>query len=57
MIEAIASFDGRIAKVQGPARSGKTEALDALFHVLGICAGAYHAGEITLHVRQKHWHT
>ena len=27
MIEAIASFDGRIAKVQGPARSGKTEAL------------------------------
>lgn len=27
MIETIASFDGRIAKVQGPARSGKTEAL------------------------------
>lgn len=27
MIDDIASFDGRIAKVQGPARSGKTEAL------------------------------
>lgn len=27
MIEAIATFEGRIAKVQGPARSGKTEAL------------------------------
>lgn len=27
MINAIASFDGRIAKVHGPARSGKTEAL------------------------------
>ena len=27
MIDAIASFDGRIAKVHGPARSGKTEAL------------------------------
>ena len=27
MIDGIASFDGRMAKVQGPARSGKTEAL------------------------------
>ena len=27
MIDVIASFDGRIAKVHGPARSGKTEAL------------------------------
>lgn len=27
MIETVAAFDGRIAKVQGPARSGKTEAL------------------------------
>ena len=27
MIDTIAAFDGRIAKVQGPARSGKTEAL------------------------------
>ncbi|WP_146001783.1 UvrD-helicase domain-containing protein [Eggerthella timonensis] len=27
MIDTIASFEGRIAKVQGPARSGKTEAL------------------------------
>ncbi|MEA5019093.1 MAG: UvrD-helicase domain-containing protein [Gordonibacter sp.] len=27
MIESIASFEGRMAKVEGPARSGKTEAL------------------------------
>ena len=40
MIDTIASFEGRIAKLQGPARSGKTEAL------VKRCAHLVHGGTV-----------